>query len=370
MNRLVLINSVCGFGSTGKICALIAEEYENKGWDVKLAYGRSHHMPEQLKRFAIQIGTKWDNYFHGLETRLFDRHGYGSKGATKRFLQWLEEYDPDLLWLHNIHGYYINFELLFEWIKRKKNLKVKWTLHDCWPFTGHCVHFSAVNCKQWKTGCEKCCQKRMYPASYFLDYSHYNYLRKKSAFCDVQDMEIIVPSQWLKNLVQESYLNKYPITVMPNPIDRKIFMYRNSDLRKKLGAENKTILLGVSYIWDERKGYNDFLQLAGMLDDSFVIVLVGLNRKQKNGLPDNIIGLDRTENQVRLAELYSAADYFINLSVEETFGMTTLEALACGTRAIVYSDTACEEVAAQHGGFIVPKGDIRAVYRFLLEGNQ
>lgn len=145
--KVLFINSVCGIGSTGRICTDLAQQLEAEGNEVKIAYGRKGTVPEQFQKYAVRIGTDFDCKMHAIQTRLFDTHGFGSKRATKEFLKWAEEYKPDLLWLHNLHGYYINVEMLFDWIKKHPEMQVKWTLHDCWAFTGHCSHFTMVKCR-------------------------------------------------------------------------------------------------------------------------------------------------------------------------------------------------------------------------------
>ncbi len=209
--RILLINEVCGHTSTGRICSEIAEKYEAGGHTVKIAYGRSPYVPKQYQKFAVQIGNSWDVRLHALQTRLSDRHGFGSRKATEKFLSWAEKYRPSLVWLHNLHGYYINVELLFAWIKSHPELEVRWTLHDCWPFTGHCVYFTMVKCEKWRSGCYGCPQKREYPAGIFRDNSRNNYERKKKAFTGVRNMKIITPSDWLSGLVRESFLGGYPV---------------------------------------------------------------------------------------------------------------------------------------------------------------
>ena len=343
--KLLLINSVCGIGSTGRICTDLAQEYEAQGHEVKIAYGRDGYVPEKYQKYAVRIGTDFDVKVHGVISRLFDAHGLGSKSATKKFLEWAEGYKPDLLWLHNIHGYYINYELLFEWIKKHPEMEVKWTQHSCWSFTGHCSHFTFVKCYKWKTHCENCPQKSHYPATIFLDRSKENFDRKKQAFTGAKNMTLITPSKWLADLVKQSFLKEYPVEVHYNTIDTNIFKPTPGDFRERYGLQDKKIVLGVANPWTERKGFYDFLWLAEKLDDSYQIVLVGLTQKQIDTLPKNIIGIRRTNSPKELAEIYTAADVFVNPSVEETFGMTTVEAAACGTKAIVYSKTACEEVA-------------------------
>lgn len=351
--KILMINSVCGIGSTGRICTDLAQEFERDGHEVKIAYGRDENVPEKFRKYAIQIGTPMDVKLHGLRTRILDEHGFGSKRATKKFLKWAEDYKPDLLWLHNIHGYYINVELLFEWIKKHPEMEVKWTLHDCWAFTGHCAYFTMANCNKWQMHCEKCPQKEKYPTSKGLDNSKRNFDRKKRAFTGVKNMTLITPSKWLADLVKQSYLADYPVEVHYNKIDTNIFKPTPSDFRKRYEIGDKKIILGVASTWDERKGLDDFVELAKMLDDSYVIVLVGLSAQQISEMPKNIIGITRTDSPIELAEIYTAADIFVNPSREETFGMTTVEALACGTRAIVYKDTACEEIVKNTRGEVV-----------------
>ena len=179
--KVLFINEVCGIGSTGKICIELAKQYEKDGHEVKIGYGRHEYVPDRYQKYAVRIGSRLGVHLHAVKTRLTDKHGLGSRLATMQFLKWAEEYSPDILWLHNVHGYYINYEMLFKWIKKHTEMEVKWTLHDCWAFTGHCSHFTFVKCYKWKTQCENCEQKRRYPASY-IDNSKNNFIRKKAAF--------------------------------------------------------------------------------------------------------------------------------------------------------------------------------------------
>ncbi len=346
--KVLIINSVCGIGSTGRICADIADKLVNDGHEVKIAYGRDF-VPEECRKYAVKIGNGLGQKLHGLKTRLFDKHGLGSKRATKKFLRWAEEYNPDLLWLHNIHGYYLNYELLFKWIKSRPNMQVKWTLHDCWAFTGHCAHFIAVKCDKWQSHCSFCSQKYRYPISRLKDNSKNNFDRKRIAFTGVKNMTVITPSNWLRDLVKKSFLKDYPVEVHYNTIDTDVFKPTPSDFREKYNLQDKKIILGVAGAWDERKGLGDFIKLAELLDERFAIVLVGLSKRQIKSISKKIIAINRTNSKKELAEIYSSADVFVNPSKEETFGLTTVEATACGTNAIVYKGTACEEVVKAQG---------------------
>lgn len=359
--KVLFINSVCGIGSTGRICTDLAQQLEAEGNEVKIAYGRKGTVPEQFQKYAVRIGTDFDCKMHAIQTRLFDTHGFGSKHATKEFLKWAEEYKPDLVWLHNLHGYYINVEMLFDWIKKHPEMQVKWTLHDCWAFTGHCSHFTMVKCEQWKSHCSYCSQLRRYPACFAMSSVSKNFERKHKAFTGVKNMTLITPSKWLADLTRQSFLKEYPVEVHYNTIDTSIFKPTPSDFRERYGLQDKIIVLGVANVWEDRKGLFDFYKLAEMLDDRYVIVLVGLSEKQIKELPKNIKGIQRTNSPQELAAIYTAADVLVNPSVEETFGMTPVEAQACGTPSIVYEDTACEEVAQQSGNTVVPQ-DVNALY--------
>lgn len=353
--KVLLINSVCGIRSTGRICTEIAAELEAQGHEVKIAYGREQ-VPEKVKKYAVRIGTDWDVRAHGVLSRVFDAHGLGSKRATSAFLKWAEDYRPDLLWLHNIHGYYINYEMLFSWIKKHPEMEVRWTLHDCWAFTGHCAYFTMAKCDKWKLCCSSCTQKKCYPASLALDRSSINYNRKRAAFTGIGNLMLYTPSQWLAGLVKESFLKEYPVEVHYNKIDTSVFKPTPSDFRKQYGLEGKKIVLGVASVWDERKGLDDFIELAKLLDDSYTIVLVGLSEKQLRNLPNGIIGIRRTNSTKELAAIYTAADVFVNPTYEDNYPTTNLEAQACGTPVITYrTGGSPESVPAEN---VVECGDL------------
>ena len=367
--RILFINETCGTGSHGKIAAEQAQKFENEGHEVKIAYGRYAYVPEKYKKYAVQIGSMFDVYVHALLTRLTDKHGFFSKHATKKFLQWADEYNPDFLWLHNIHGYYINIEMLFNWIKLRPNMKIFWTLHDCWSFTGHCGFFTAVNCEKWKTHCEHCPQKNSYPAS-IIDNSYENFERKKNLFTGIKNMTLITPSKWLADLVKESFLKDYPVEVRYNEIDKNIFKPAPGNFREKFNIKDKKIILGVASIWEERKGLNDFIKLSTMLDpEKFVIVLVGLKPEQIKKLPKKIIAVQRTENQKQLAEIYTAADVFFNPTYEDNYPTVNLEAEACGTPVITYDTGGCSETIKNKNSRVIKCGDIETAKNLISSKN-
>ena len=333
--KILMINTVCGIGSTGIICTDLAEMLTEKGHDVKIAYGRGY-VPEKYRKYAIRIGNEIDVKCHALSSRIFDNTGFSSRVVTKKFVNWIKDYNPDVIHIHNIHGYYINIAILFDFLS-VFDKRVVWTLHDCWCFTGHCVHFSTIDCQKWKTGCNNCPQTKEYPASLAFDNSTSNWTRKRNLFTSVKNMTLITPSNWLAELVKESFMGKFPVKVINNGIDTEVFKPISSNFKQKHNIQDKRVLLGVSNQWIKRKGYNDFLKLAEQISDEYIIVLVGLSDKQLKEIPSNIIGIIHTNDVKELAEIYTAADVFLNLTYEDNYPTVNLEAQACGTPVITYN---------------------------------
>lgn len=349
-----MVNSVCGIRSTGRICTDLATELEAQGNEVKIAYGREN-VPEQFQKYAIRIGTDMDIKLHGVKARLFDDAGFGSKVATAKFIKWVKEYDPDVIHLHNIHGYYINIEILFKYLK-KCGKPVIWTLHDCWSFTGHCAYFDYVSCQFWIDGCRLCPQKKEYPKSYF-DGSKKNWKKKRQILTGVPNLTIITPSEWLSRLVKSSYLKEYKVETINNGIDINVFKEIPSKLKEQYGLSDKKIILGVASVWDKRKGLDYIKKVAVGLDDKYQVVVIGLTQAQSIELPKNVITISRTDSAKELAAWYSAADVFINPTMEDNYPTTNLEAIACGTPVITF-DTGGSPESAELYGTTVPKGDV------------
>ena len=356
--KILMINSVCGIRSTGRICTDIADALEKKGHEVKIAYGR-FDVPKIYKKYAVKIGDQLGVYFHIGESLLMDNSGMLSKKVTEQFIRWVKEYNPDVIHLHNIHGYYIHVPTLFNYLK-ECNKKILWTLHDCWTFTGHCAYFDFVDCKKWKTGCFHCELKHEYPPSVLLDRSKENYLVKKNMFTGISNMTLITPSKWLADLVKESYLNEYGVKVIHNQINYGVFYPIANSLKEKHHILNKKVVLGVASIWEKRKGLDDFIQLSKKLNEDYVIVLIGLNKKQLKSIPKNVIGIEHTSNVQELAQWYSCADVFLNLTYEDNYPTTNLEAIACGTPVITYNTGGSPE-SAKYYGMTVGKGNLEEV---------
>ena len=355
--RVLQVNSVCGVGSTGRIATDIHNMLTEHGHESCIAYGRG-----EAKNCdnAIRIGSDLDNYYHVALTRLCDKHGFGSKRATEEFIQRVEDYDPDIIHLHNIHGYYLNVEIFFDYIKRSQK-PVIWTLHDCWSFTGHCPHFEMVGCDKWKTECYKCPMKKEYPSSIFMDRSRTNFRRKQKAFTGIKNITLVTPSEWLASRVNESFMNEYNLQVINNGIDFNIFKPTVSNFRQENALEGKFLILGVANIWEPRKGLRHFIELARFLNEDEVIVLVGLPVKHQKGLPNNVLRIPKTSDARELVAIYTAADVFFNPTMEDTFPTTNLEALACGTPVVTFDTGGSAESTDDGSGFVVEIGNLWGV---------
>lgn len=357
--KILQINSTVNFGSTGRIAEEIGKKIKSKGGNSYIAFGRNANNSESK---LIKIGNKIDQFLHLFNTRIFDTHGFHSKKATQNLIDEIIQINPDIIHLHNIHGYYLNIDILFNYLSRA-NKPIVWTLHDCWAFTGHCCHFIRVDCMKWVTGCNNCPLIRYYPQSYFLDNSTNNYINKKELFNKPKIMAVVTVSKWLNRELNKSFLNSFSSEVIYNGVNLEIFQPKNQDdLKLKFGFEDKKIILGVANVWSDLKGLNDFLDLSKFIDKNTIIILIGLSKSQINKLPPNIIGIQRTSDQHQLAEYYSMADVFICSSIAESFGLVIAESIACGTPAIVYNTSAMPELIQEGVGYIVERGDLNEVY--------
>lgn len=348
---LVQINSVCN-GSTGKIMGEIQKCAEENGYKCISFYGRRRGFK---KLFSEKINSEFFVYIHGILTLLFNHHGRYSYFQTKRLVKKIKKINPDIIQLHNVHGYYLNYKVLFKYLKNNYKGKIFWTLHDCWPFTGHCAYFTYAQCDKWKIQCYNCPQKLNYPCSLLFDSSKSEYNLKKELFTDIKNLTFITPSKWLKDLVSESYLKKYHVEVINNGIDLNIFKNEiDYNIKDKYNIpNNKKILLGVSNIWEKRKGFDTFIKIANDFKHyDYVFVLVGLSKKQIKQLPENVVGIERTDNQNELVKIYSIADVFVNPTLEDNYPTVNIEAIACGTPVVTYGTGGCREQVDGKTGFV------------------
>ena len=358
MPTVLQINTVVNYSSTGRIAEEIGSLVIDNGWKSYIAYGRYER---KSKSKLIKIGSDFGIKLHVIQTRLFDRNGLGSYHATKNLIEQIEVIKPDVIHLHNLHGYYLNIQILFEFFSQV-DIPIVWTLHDCWPFTGHCTYFDFVGCEKWKTQCFRCPQKNNYPSSFLIDRSRKNYLLKKEIFNSLNNLNLIAVSDWLEGLIKQSFLKSHPVKVINNGIDLTSFSPQGADskeqIKTKYKLNGKFCILGVANQWLPRKGFNDIMELSQVIGSDDIILLVGLNKKQKANLPTNVKGILRTESTNELAALYSASDVYINPTLEDNFPTSNLEALACGTPIITYKTGGSIESVTAATGFVVEKGNV------------
>lgn len=356
MHKLLLINTVANRGSTGRISEEIGQTALFQGYECWYAYGKAAN-PSKLNLF--RVGSDFDLKFHALRSRLFDNHGFASTAATKAFVKRIQEIQPSIINLHNIHGYFLNMEVLFEYLATT-NIPVVWTFHDCWPITGHCSYFDAVHCSRWKTGCYDCPNKHGYPKSIWLDRSKVNYEKKSRLIHELKNLTIVTPSQWLADIVAESYLKDYPTKLINNGVNLDVFKpVADGSFTKSLGLDlSKKLILGVANTWGKRKGLADFEEMAKHMPTDWQIFLVGLSPQQVANLPANIQGLTRTQNVKQLAALYSLADVFVNPTYVDNFPTTNIEALACGTPIVTYRTGGSPEAVDSETGMVVEQGNL------------
>ncbi|MEE0235972.1 MAG: glycosyltransferase [Bacteroidales bacterium] len=356
-NKLLQINVSVNFGSTGKIAEQIGQLAIDAGWESYIAYGRFYNSSSS---YMIKIGTKLNVLWHVLLSRLFDYHGLASVIATKRLIRMIKQISPDIIHLHNIHGYYLNYKILFEYLN-STDIPLVWTLHDCWPFTGHCAHFVIADCYHWmEGGCGNCPLYKRYPLS-MTDFSSRNYRIKKRLFTSNSNIHFVTVSKWLQDLLAQSFLKNSNSNVIYNGIDLQLF---NKNTAKPVAltiTENDKIILGVSSVWTASKGLDDFKKLRSKLPSNIKIILVGLKPEQIQELPDGIIGVERTQSAAHLAGYYTMANVFVNPTYADTFPTVNLEALACGTPVITYKTGGSPEAITAQTGYIVEQGDIDAL---------
>lgn len=359
--KILQINSSCGQGSTGRICTGIADMLKSYGHDAYIAYG--HGFSDYPNSLNIS-GGKRDYLTHNILSRLTDSECLHSTIATKRLLNWIESIKPDIVHLHNLHGHYLNIEILFEYLHLSK-IDVVMTLHDCWTFTGHCAHFDQYGCEKWKTECCNCQFLKAYPNSWFVDRSRRNFNMKKKLISQLGNRLTIVPvSYWLEGLVRQSFMKDLKIKTIHNGIDLTQFHpIHNDSLYDKYGVRGKKIILGVALPWSGYKGLPDFHKLRSMLSDEYAIIMVGLSEQQIAELPKGIAGITRTDSIRELAEIYTMADVLVNTTYCDNYPTVNLEAIACGTPVITYRTGGSPEAIDSETGMVVEQGDIDGIVK-------
>lgn len=355
--KIVQINTSCGRGSTGKICLDISQILTRENIENYILYSN------QSNGYELGIKCSDDIYIkaQALKSRVLGNYGFNSNRATKKIIIELERIQPDIVHIHNIHGHDCNLEMLFGYFKKKK-IKLVWTFHDCWAFTGYCTYFDMVKCNKWREECYNCPQKSSF--SWLFDNSKELFNRKKRLF-EGLDLTIVTPSQWLADLVKQSFLSSYSIEVINNGINLDIFKPIESDFKTRIGLKDKKIILGVASVWEKRKGLDVFVELSQRLSDEYKIVLVGADSSQDK-IPSNITCIKRTQNQQELAEIYSMADVFVNPTREENYPTVNMEALACGTPVLTFRTGGSPEMLDETCGVVVECDDIDALEKKII----
>lgn len=373
--KLLQINPVLRTStSTGRIMKEIGELAMANGWESYVAYSKGRDGLPGSTSIPVPVGNKASVAWHGLQTRILDRHGLGSVRATKRFIEDIRRIGPDIIHIHNIHGYFLNYRILFDFLSHS-GIQVIWTVHDCWLYTGHCYHYMYAGCDRWKTGCGHCPQRGKFPRSLLADRSARNFRDKRDAFCSMpEDRLTIVPvSDWMRSEMSESFLKDYRFQVIHNGIDTDVFSPQpalESEVRRCYGLGDRHVILGIASIWSEEKGLNDFVEMAARLDSDEVIVLVGMDRKQlddvlsrcgRTVLGDRMVAVKRTADVHQLAGLYSTADVLVNPTWQDNYPTVNLEAISCGTPVVTYRTGGSIEAVAGDTGFVVEQGDIEGL---------
>ncbi|MBE0675144.1 MAG: glycosyltransferase [Bacteroidales bacterium] len=353
--KVIQINTSVNAGSTGRIMEDLGRLLMVNGHESYCAYGR---VSNGSKSLLIKVGNRKDLLLHIARTRITDRHGFGSTDATRSLIQNIDGIKPDIIHLHNIHGYYLNIRVLFEYLK-ESNTPLVWTFHDCWPFTGHCSYFDNVNCFKWQSECHNCPNLRGYPASWLADSSRKNFNQKRELFTGLRRAVLVSPSDWLSNQLGNSFLKDYPVKVINNGIDLTIFKPGSEMIKKEeYFSDCRKLIIGVASIWDKRKGLTDFIKLRSMLSPEIGILLVGLSDQQQRQLPKGIKGISRISSIHDLAQLYSVSDLFVNPTYVDNFPTVNIEALACGTPVVTYNTGGSPEIVDSDTGFVVLKGSV------------
>ena len=360
--KILQINTLYKSGSTGKIAAQIQEVCHLKGYDCRVAYRYEEKNTGCSDTYSV---SSWlDCHIHNRLSQMTMLQGCFSYFHTKNFLKKVKAFSPDIIHLHNIHGSFINHSLLFKFIK-KHNIPVVWTLHDCWSFTGKCAYFDMTQCKKWKNGCHSCCQLHQ-ESQCIIDSSKLMYNNKKKWFTGIDNLTLVTPSKWLANLAEQSFLSSYPVKVINNGIDLDVFKPCTGDFRTKFNCEGKYILLGVAFGWGKRKGLDVFVELSKRLDENYRIVLVCTNDEIDKQLPENVISIHRTQNQLELAQIYSAADLFVNPTREENYPTVNMESIACGTPVLTFNTGGSAEILDKTCGCAVDCNDIDAMEKEII----
>lgn len=353
--KIVQINAVCGMGSTGGITIEISKMLNEHNIENYIFYSYGKYEYEKGIKYSSNLSIR----INAILAKLFGNYGFNSHFSTNRLIRRLKAIKPDIVHLHNIHGHDVNIKKFFRYLK-ESGVRVIWTFHDCWAFTGYCMHFDYLKCSKWKELCKECPQKKSF--SLFSDKSEKIFRLKEALFSDIEDLTVVAPSGWLAELAKQSFMSRFPIEIINNGTDLDVFYKRQTSLKEKYGVENKHLVLGIP-----KENYEWFLELAEKMQDKYQLILVGLSKSQLQKLPKKIIGIGKVQSREEMAEIFSASDVFVNMTLQDTFPTVNLESLACGTPVITFNTGGSPEAVDDKTGAVVQKGNITELYEAIQE---
>lgn len=355
--KILQINAVYGFRSTGIIIKDIAIALKKEGHEAYFAYQTANERPEN----GYLIGNKFVWKWHALYSRVFGRQAYASKSSTKKLLKWIDTVQPDVVHLHNLHSNYINLNLLCDYLV-EKNIATVITLHDCWYFTGKCSHYVAVGCDKWQKSCGNCPRLKQEQASLFFDNTSKVLKDKIKHLNSIPNLTIVGCSHWITEELKKSHLKPNKIEVIYNGVDTKIFTPHKSDFRDKNSIGNQFLIMGMADKWCTDKNKEIVQQIIQNNLDS-KIVIVGCKESQKEEFKNvrNVIALGYITDRKELSDIYAASDVFVNLTHADTLPTVNMESICCGTPVITFDCCGSPELVDGDSGYIIKENDSRAL---------
>ncbi len=344
--KILMINGGSS-GSSWDIMTQIAYQCVKNKWNVLICTPTKKPKDFNMEYYQIGIGNR---FVHNLLSKLDGSDGFHNKKATSQLIEKIKKFKPDIVHLHTLHGYFINVDILCNFLKKNKIFTVI-TLHDCWFFTGRCAHYAKNKCYKWIDGCYSCSYMNAYPKAFFKDNSHKLYTLKEKIFNGWKELRIVAVSHWLADNANKSkiFRNKTTVETIYNGIDTNIFSDKN---RHYDDISNEIInIICVSSLWNESKGISIINYLAQHLPDKYKITMVGSVEHVDVSERINCVGTITSKK--KLADLYLKSDFLLNPSAEETFSLVNIEAQACGNRIICYPSTGIKETSDVSGNILV-----------------
>lgn len=351
------INAVYATGSTGYIVSDIHTLSLENEINSYVAYSTSPLSKNEIDN-GYQIGTTVGKKIHALMCRINGKQAYFSRIATQNLLKYIKTVNPDIVHLHNLHSNFINLNMLLKFLGKEK-IKTIITLHDCWFYTGGCFHYTSVKCDKWLKECGRCPKKKTDTASLLFDCSKKILRDRRKYLCGIDDLTMVGVSEWISKEAKKSFLGCKNIMTIHNGIDTDYFKPTNSDFRLKNNiSDDKFVILGIANKWLLPINKSLLSAMLDFLNDDMFFVMIGCTDEQQRILPEKIKALPFISNRDELRKIYSACDVFANCTWEESLSLVNVEAQACGTPVVTYSDTGVYETVDDSSGFKIENGNI------------